>query len=394
MFSVENFYYVLYTNLLKPANIIHVLFYPFGASDPDSLYHNMYGSPSPAGKSRHTTWYYDQEPINENNFYKCSDLRTDLSFNPTNKIRILANSEHSEIKDKLCYENKYLDWYYFFHGFATLDWYNDCQYLNDFEIQFTKVFITFNRLITKDRSYRLYFVSLLKEKNLLENGYVSLITKNNNLGTWEEELVDPNSRLSNKAKHLVEKNLPSMKNGLIIDDPNPPGFASANMGYGELSMFQSGLWHVVTETVFYDKKLHLTEKIFKPIISKRPFILIGAKGNLAYLKSYGFKTFDKWIDESYDNESDNDTRIEMVVDQLEKLCKFSQCELVRMHNEMKEILEYNFNHFFSNFKNIIVNELVDNFEKVILNYNKTAEPINQIEIDKIKLEEVKQIFLK
>jgi hypothetical protein len=35
-------------------------------------------------------------------------------------------------------------------------------------------------------------------------------------------------------------------------------------------------------------------------------MLLAAPGNLAYLKSYGFKTFDSVIDESYDTIQDND----------------------------------------------------------------------------------------
>ena len=37
--------------------------------------------------------------------------------------------------------------------------------------------------------------------------------------------------------------------------------------------------------------MHLTEKIFKPIVNKQPFMLLAAPDNLAYLKSYGFKTY-------------------------------------------------------------------------------------------------------
>jgi hypothetical protein len=87
--------------------------------------------------------------------------------------------------------------------------------------------------------------------------------------------------------------------------------ASANVADYTYSL--SSLWNIVTETVFYDNKLHLTEKIFKPIVLKRPFVLVGAPGNLQYLKEYGFQTFDKWINEDYDNEIDPDIRIKKIV---------------------------------------------------------------------------------
>ena len=149
-------------------------------------------------------------------------------------------------------------------------------------------------------------------------------------------------------------------------------------------MHKSALWHIVTETVFYDHKLHLTEKIFKPITAKRPFILVGAPGNLAYIKSYGFKTFDQWIDESYDNELDPDKRILLITEQVEKLCSLSASQLDAMYIEMKPILEYNFQHFYGNFKTLIIDELVDNFRQILCNFTDSKVDISNINFDQVK----------
>ena len=145
---------------------------------------------------------------------------------------------------------------------------------------------------------------------------------------------------------------------MVIDTREPNGSMSANIDINQLTR---ALWHIVTETVYFLPKLHLTEKIFKPIVAKRPFILVAAPGNLAYLKRYGFKTFDHWIDESYDNEQDHYIRIEKITAEIAKLCALEPIVLKQMHIEMQEILEYNFQHFYGDFKKIIVNELVDNF---------------------------------
>ena len=59
MFSVENFYYVLYTNLLEPLNINGKYFYPFGSTNPDNLSNvNLQ-----ADRIMHNCLFYDQEPI-------------------------------------------------------------------------------------------------------------------------------------------------------------------------------------------------------------------------------------------------------------------------------------------------------------------------------------------
>ena len=139
--------------------------------------------------------------------------------------------------------------------------------------------------------------------------------------------------------------------------------------------------------------MHLTEKIFKPIVSRQPFILVGAPGNLAYLKSYGFKTFDQWIDESYDQEPDPDLRIKMIVDQIEKLSRYTMHDLKLMYYSMSEVLDYNRDHFYSKFKNIIVNELVDNFKKIIdySNFDRSSRFCIQ---DKLDYTEIKKRFLR
>lgn len=153
------------------------------------------------------------------------------------------------------------------------------------------------------------------------------------------------------------------------------------------------MWNVVTETNFYDDKLHLTEKIFKPIVTRRPFILVSAPGNLAYLKSYGFKTFSDYIDESYDDEQDPDRRIEMIVNELEKLCQMPHKELMTMFEKMKDVLEFNHQHFYGKFKEIIVNELVDNFEGCTKKYNLHLSDWRQIPVHLVNFDQVKQLLL-
>jgi hypothetical protein len=93
---------------------------------------------------------------------------------------------------------------------------------------------------------------------------------------------------------------------------------------------------------------------------KQPFMLLAASGNLAYLKSYGFKTFDGIIDETYDSIQDNDQRIEAVVKQLAWYCSLSAEEKSAVIEAIASIVEYNFHHFYGEFKHIITRELLDN----------------------------------
>lgn len=391
MFSIENFYYILYKNLLEPARFAGGYFYPFGSTNPHNLqnYFTTYDVTRGADYRPHRVLFYDQEPLFEN---VVDSLKEPFYY--TNKIcKLLANSEHSPIKKTICKEKGYIDWYYFYHGFAALDWYRDFQYLPNLEHNFSKVFISYNRLVTKDRSYRLILGSQLIKHDLVKSGHVSLILEDNGYGCWEDEINDPMTKIPKEAIPDIKNYIGSLKNSLIIDKENPQGFLSAESDADSYIRNQSALWHVVTETIFYHDKLHLTEKIFKPIISKRPFILIGATGNLAYLKGYGFKTFDRWIDESYDFESDPYKRISMAVAELKKLCSLSMSQLKEMHKEMQDILEFNFNHLYGGeFRSIITNELVDNFANAVHQWNHARIDDRTVDISHINLDKVKQLL--
>ena len=375
MFSVENFYYVLYTHLLKPSKLIDHSFHPFGSTNTDDLKTLIFTIPNALVSkiyvrgSKKYLLFYDQEPLITGPVSRLVEYLKTHYINGVSCQVILANSEHSEFKNEICGTNHFIDFYYFYHGFAALDWYKDLKYLKNINYEFDRTFISLNRLCTKERSYRLNLVAEILERNLVDKGYVSLQLFNNDQNMLKDELFDPHSLLSKNAKIKVFKQLSKISNNLTLDTDQVKGFASANMGYGEHKLLQSGLWNIVTETVFYHRKLHLTEKIFKPIVVRRPFILVAAPGNLAYLKSYGFKTFDRWIDESYDLEENDDKRIQMVVDEIEKLSMLSWEDTLTMYEEIQEVLEYNFNHFYGDFKTIIVDELVNNFENCLHEWN-------------------------
>ena len=68
------------------------------------------------------------------------------------------------------------------------------------------------------------------------------------------------------------------------------------------------------------------------------FVLFGEKGHLAKLQSYGYKTFAPHIDESYDEESNFNLRIQAMFNSYEKF-------LSEEHSidEIKIALEHNFN---------------------------------------------------
>lgn len=406
MFSLEKFYSILHDNLMsKFVNSQTLYFYPFGTYDnyyliKNKLDYSFFTDPyAMYTGSRVCCFFLDQEPLDEKTPIIGTRANIDY-YTPIpaqRRLIMVANSEKSDFKDQSLKKMGYYNWYYFYHGFAALDWYRDFQYVRpDLFDNFNKVFISYNHLISKFRSYRLHLVSNLIEQDLVRHGYVSLFLKDKE-GTWKDTIEDADCPLDNRARVTVYKALKELNEPLVIDTDTPDGTLSAQVDFDQLT---SALWHIVTETVYFLPKLHLTEKVFKPIIAQRPFILVAAPGNLAYLRSYGFRTFDRWIDESYDQEQDHYVRIEKITAEIARLCALPMSELKLMHEEMKEVLQYNFNHFYGQFRNIITNELVDNFEGILMQFNNGREPNNhsrhhhRFDLSKDYLQEVKQRLLK
>jgi hypothetical protein len=403
MFSLDRFYNILHNNLIsKFTNGRTIFYYPFGtyeyrtflSGNSNTVESAIAHFTWPAQKSWVHCYCFDQEPYYDYTLpiIKNSQLNP-AQFSGPGRLNILANSEKSNLKNNFVKQNAYYDWYYFFHGFAALDWYRDFQYLESSVFdRFDKVFICYNHLLSKYRSYRLHLVSNLIQHNLVQHGHVSFFLKDTT-GTWQQELDDPDCLLDSQAKSKIQEFLPKLDAPLIIDTVAPHGSLSASVNIDQLT---SALFHVVTETVYFQDKLHLTEKVFKPIVARRPFFLVATPGNLAYLRSYGFRTFDRWIDESYDEEPDHYVRIEKITAELARLCAMDKSALEQMYREMQDTLEYNFNHFYGSFKQIIVDELVDNFAGVLSQVNNGRQPGNhsryhqRFELDAQYLEQVKK----
>lgn len=388
MFSIENFYYILHQHLLKPLGLQDAMYMTFGSVNAADIHYGRYlKNNSTYGKillAVDSCYYFDQEPV------QAAAINDLAGWTTARHFKMLANSEISKLKKDLCREYQCQDWYYFFHGFAALDWYQDAQYF-DHNIDWNRPYITLNRLHTNDRSYRLNLVARLARQQLLDQGHVSLHLGHTEHGTWQQELANPDTRLSVAACELIEQHLDQP---LILDTDRSVGSISADFGHQEFELWKSGLWHIVTETVFYHNKLHLTEKIFKPIVAQRPFMLAAAPGNLAYLKSYGFQTFDQWIDESYDNIQDPDQRLQAIVDQTSRLCAMSDSELRQMYQEMQPVLEHNFDHLWTTFRHHIVHELVNNFERSVRLWNNGRIDGKELPLQNVDLARVKEVLLR
>ena len=86
----------------------------------------------------------------------------------------------------------------------------------------------------------------------------------------------------------------------------------------------------------------ITEKAYKPIACTRPFIIFATPFFLEDIRNLGYKTFSPYIDESYDTEVDNYKRLNMLVQEVNRICNLPKEDYDTLISNCKEIAEYNF----------------------------------------------------
>ena len=100
---------------------------------------------------------------------------------------------------------------------------------------------------------------------------------------------------------------------------------------------------IVAETYIHGLTFFITEKTIRPIYALTPFITVGPQGYLSNLKArYGFKTFNQWWDESYDDYQNYD-RIKKIYEVIQRIDNLSNTELKEMYNDMTDTLDHNYN---------------------------------------------------
>ena len=85
----------------------------------------------------------------------------------------------------------------------------------------------------------------------------------------------------------------------------------------------------------------ITEKSIKPLGMMMPFIQSAPQYNIKHLREYGVRMFDKWIDQSYDNEPDDILRLRMVLKEFDRLYAIPKEQWVQMLVEMLPDLLHN-----------------------------------------------------
>lgn len=165
---------------------------------------------------------------------------------------------------------------------------------------------------------------------------------------WEEDLKDKLVKgvldLNLKSPIEIDTHVirPTYISGEIQDR-----FALPNTHYQSdfisSKVFSDVFCTIVTESGYLDPTSYISEKTIFPIAYMMPFVIVGPPGALALLKKIGFKTFDKFWSEDYDNEKDHELRLKKIFKVIDYIDSLSYKELATLSEKMQEILIHNKN---------------------------------------------------
>lgn len=255
-----------------------------------------------------------------------------------------------------CIKNNYLPTQIVYHNYFE---YLQCKYANRDahieEIEFnsnpnsTKKFLFLNGVA---RPHRLFLLGELIKRDLLELSYYSMVDTPQSIYQYQYEPISNFSKMIKEYVSTIQDRLPinlSLKQDL------------SNMGKvtkEDEVFYQTSLFSLISETLFLSNMdtstlnyrlatwcypCHfVTEKTWKPIKAKHPFIVASTPYFLRELRELGYKTFSPYIDESYDLIENDEQRIYAIVDEVERLCKMNETETQEWLNNVERICDYNY----------------------------------------------------
>lgn len=206
-----------------------------------------------------------------------------------------------------------------------------------------KLFLCFNKV---NREHRIWLVDRMLQENLVNKAFYS----------FEGEPGWLNTLRKDEFTHIQEnKHLFPLRLNITEYRTNPVDIILDDITYHKNSYFS-----IVTETLYFDNdyqsqwhkanvedSIFFTEKTYRCFALKHPFILLGRPNSLVELRKSGYKTFHPFISEDYDQIVDNRERFEFVVNEVKRLCNFTQQEWDEWTRNIKEIVDHNHTHFFN-----------------------------------------------
>jgi hypothetical protein len=299
-----------------------------------------------------------------------SRLRASLTspFNVYDKTLLCHSEKNSHELEKV--SNEFIGVYYWSHALIARDWFRYAKIDPNLKARsdYSYDFLIHNRAWSGTREYRLKFNELLVNAGL----HTSSLTRFSPIDVIHyTNHVFENSTLQITVSDL-EMHLP----------PNTAD-SCASADYVNIDYAQCGI-EVVLETLFDDRRHHLTEKTLRPIACGKPFILAATTGSLTYLRDYGFETYSGLIDETYDTIADPAERLQAIIAEMQRIHMLPQNEKIKLWQQLDSIAQRNKALFFSDqWQQQIVDEYVVNRDQALAENKKFKQGKWRTEINAV-----------
>jgi hypothetical protein len=290
--------------------------------------------------------FWDQEPVYRDSIKLFLDEFT-KKYRSRQTTLLITSEQNSQHVTWACDTYGLSSDYYFFHGWAALDWYRG--YNHSFLSQpwldrkFNHAFICPNNIVGGQRAHRLELLSELGNRGCINQNLISFPA------TCPYEHKSVKELFQEHSLRFPE----NLKLPLIIDHDRNHANRSHSIDFWAQAM--KCFCHVITETVCDDQRIHITEKTFKPIVMQQPFLMVGNRGALRYLRGYGFRTFDKIWDESYDD-LDQQHRVSAVADICRDITAWSPNDMRQAQLEIADVVRHNHDWFYGGFQDMLWKE--------------------------------------
>jgi hypothetical protein len=111
---------------------------------------------------------------------------------------------------------------------------------------------------------------------------------------------------------------------------------------GPCTWYSNFFVDIVCETFHSGDTFFVTEKLWRAVATRTPFIIQGPTDTLKRLRQLGFQTFNQWWDEGYD-EDPYYYKLHEIKKTVNHISKFNIDELNTMYNQMQSVLDHNYN---------------------------------------------------
>lgn len=201
----------------------------------------------------------------------------------------------------------------------------------NYKIQNPNELKTYACLNKRIRPHRVWFYYYLYNSGLLNDGLVSMNEFDKHWYNWEGKFFEE-GQLDECSSILPL---------LVYETPNNVLDDNIYINRFPEQVVKDTFFTVVSEAHCgdWDKTMFLSEKTFKVIGCRHPFLIMGNKDSMAMMRKIGYKTFDGFIDEGFDTLSTHD-RLHYIIESIRKVTMIK--DKIEWYKSMEHIIEHNY----------------------------------------------------